>query len=206
MNKDYGIYLVTDSNILKNKDFYTSIEQSLKAGVKTLQLREKDASGKEFLEKAYKLREMTKKYNTDFIINDRVDIALLVDADGVHVGQSDICAKDVRRLIGDNKILGVSAKNLCEAQKAKDDGADYIGVGAMFRTKTKLDADDVSMNDLENIRKNLDIDVVAIGGIDLENISLLTKYNLEGYAIVSSILKSEDIYKVTKDFIYKIKR
>lgn len=206
MNKDYGIYLVTDSNILKNKDFYTSIEQSLKAGVKTLQLREKDASGKEFLEKAYKLREMTKKYNTDFIINDRVDIALLVDADGVHVGQSDICAKDVRRLIGDNKILGVSAKNLCEAQKAKDDGADYIGVGAMFRTKTKLDADDVSMNDLENIRKNLDIDVVAIGGINLENISLLTKYNLEGYAIVSSILKSEDIYKVTKDFIYKIKR
>lgn len=206
MNKDYGIYLVTDSNILKNKDFYTSIEQSLKAGVKTLQLREKDASGKEFLEKAYKLREMTKKYNTDFIINDRVDIALLVDADGVHVGQSDICAKDVRRLIGDNKILGVSAKNLCEAQKAKDDGADYIGVGAMFSTKTKLDADDVSMNDLENIRKNLDIDVVAIGGINLENISLLTKYNLEGYAIVSSILKSEDIYKVTKDFIYKIKR
>ena len=202
---NYGIYLVTDSEILKNKDFYKSIEESLKAGVKIIQLREKNALGKEFLEKAYKLRKMTKEYNATLIINDRVDIAMLVDADGVHVGQKDIDAREVRRLIGKNKILGVSAKNLKEAKKAKEDGADYIGVGAMFTTSTKLDANNVSFNELQNIKVNVDIPIVAIGGINIENIKDLKIYNLEGYAIVSAILNNDNIYNISKEFIDSIR-
>ena len=202
---NYGIYLVTDSEILKNKDFYKSIEESLKAGVKIIQLREKNALGKEFLEKAYKLRKMTKEYNATLIINDRVDIAMLVDADGVHIGQKDIDAREVRRLIGKNKILGVSAKNLKEAKKAKEDGADYIGVGAMFTTSTKLDANNVSFNELQNIKVNVDIPIVAIGGINIENIKDLKIYNLEGYAIVSAILNNDNIYNISKEFIDSIR-
>ena len=129
MKEKLKLYLVTDSEILKERDFYKCIEDALKGGVTTLQLREKNVNGKEFLEKAYKLRELTKKYNVLFIINDRVDIAMLCDADGVHVGQSDIPLREVRKLVGDNKIIGVSAHNIKEAMEAKNNGAHYIGVG-----------------------------------------------------------------------------
>ena len=114
------LYLVTDSDILKGRDFYKCIEDAIKAGVTMVQLREKNADGKEFLEKAIKLRQITKKYNVTFVINDRVDIAMIADADGVHVGQSDIDAVSARKLLGDNKIIGVSARNLQEAKIAKE--------------------------------------------------------------------------------------
>ena len=140
LKKALKLYLVTDSDILKGRDFYKVIEDSMKAGVTVVQLREKDADGKEFLEKAMKLRELTRKYNVSFIINDRVDIAMLCDADGIHVGQSDIDAVSVRKLIGEDKIIGVSARSVEEAKKAKEDGANYLGIGAMFSTSTKLDA------------------------------------------------------------------
>ena len=140
LKKALKLYLVTDSDILKGRDFYKVIEDSMKAGVTMVQLREKDADGKEFLEKAMKLRELTRKYNVSFIINDRVDIAMLCDADGIHVGQSDIDAVSVRKLIGEDKIIGVSARSVEEAKKAKEDGANYLGIGAMFSTSTKLDA------------------------------------------------------------------
>lgn len=195
------VYLVTDSNILKGRDFYDSIEASLKAGIKVIQLREKDCLGKEFLEKAYKLRELTKKYNALLIINDRVDIALLVDADGVHVGQKDIPAKEVRRLIGKDKILGVSARNIEQAQNAKEAGADYIGVGAMFNTSTKLDADNVTFDELASIKSTVDIPIVCIGGITLENKTQLDKFNVAGYAVVSAILGKEDIYEESKKWM-----
>lgn len=195
------VYLVTDSNILKDRDFYDSIEDSLKAGIKVIQLREKDCLGNEFLEKAYKLRELTKRYNALLIINDRVDIALLVDADGVHVGQKDIPANEVRRLIGKEKILGVSARNIEQAQKAKEDGADYIGVGAMFSTSTKLDADNITFEELEDIKNKVNIPIVCIGGITLENKSQLDKFQVAGYAVVSAILGKEDIYEESKKWI-----
>ncbi|MGL5314045.1 MAG: thiamine phosphate synthase [Peptostreptococcaceae bacterium] len=195
------VYLVTDSNILKNRDFYDSIEDSLKAGIKVIQLREKDCLGNEFLEKAYKLREMTKKYNALLIINDRVDIALLVDADGVHVGQKDIPAREVRKLIGKDKILGVSARNIEQAKAAKEAGADYIGVGAMFSTSTKLDADNVTFDELENIQNNVEIPIVCIGGITLDNKLQLDKYQVSGDAVVSAILGKEDIYEESKQWM-----
>lgn len=201
MKEKLKLYLVTDSEILKGRDFYESIEDALKAGVKTVQLREKKSLGKEFLEKAYKLRELTKKYNAIFIINDRVDIAMLVDADGVHIGQSDIPCSEVRRLIGNDKIIGVSTQNLELALKAKNDGANYIGVGSMFTTTTKLDAKHVSIDELRNIKENIDIPIVCIGGINLSNISTLKNENIDGYAIVSEILKYDDIYSQTKKFM-----
>ena len=132
------LYLVTDSDILKRRDFYKCIEDAIKAGVTMVQLREKNADGKEFLEKAIKLRQITKKYNVTFVINDRVDIAMIADADGVHVGQRDIDAMSIRKLIGEDKIIGVSARNVEEAKIAKENGADYLGIGAMFSTQTKM--------------------------------------------------------------------
>ena len=204
MKDKLKLYLVTDSEILKDRDFYKCIEDALKAGVTTLQLREKEASGREFLEKAYKLRRLTKKYNVTFIINDRVDIALLVDADGVHVGQSDIPAWEVRKLIGNDKIVGVSVRTVEEAIEAKESGADYLGVGAMFGTTTKLDAKDVTMGTLKDIKENVDLPIVAIGGLNLENIEQLKEYNIDGYAVVSAILGAGNIYLETRKWINKI--
>lgn len=204
MKERLKLYLVTDSPILKGRDFYKCIEEALRGGVTTVQLREKYASGKEFLEKAYKLRKLTKKYNAIFIINDRVDIALLVNADGVHVGQSDISAVEVRKLVGNEKIVGVSARTVEEAIEAKENGADYLGVGAMFGTNSKLDAKDVTIDTLKNIKENIDLPIVAIGGLNLKNIKELKKYNIDGYAVVSAILGSEDIYLETKKWIDRI--
>ncbi len=198
------LYLVTDSDILKDRDFYKCIEDAIKGGVTMLQLREKNASGSEFLEKAIKLRALTRKYNVSFIINDRVDIAMLCDADGVHVGQSDIDAKLVRSLIGKNKIVGVSARDLKEAQKAKNDGADYIGVGAMYTTLTKLDAKAVSFDTVKEIKEAIDIPMVLIGGIDLDNLEKLKLLKSDGYAIVSAILKKQDTYLESKKWIESI--
>ena len=202
--KELKFYLVTDSDILRGRDFYNSIEEALKGGVTMLQLREKNASGKEFLEKAIKLRELTKKYNVKFIINDRVDIAMLCDADGVHVGQSDIPANKVRELIGEDKIVGVSARTVEGALIAKKNGADYLGVGAMFTTTTKLDAKSVSIEKLKEIQEMVSLPVVAIGGLSLSNIDKLKECNVDGYAVVSAILGAENIKLECEKWIEKI--
>ena len=204
LKKALKLYLVTDSDILKGRDFYKVIEDSMKAGVTMVQLREKDADGKEFLEKAMKLRELTRKYNVSFIINDRVDIAMLCDADGVHVGQSDIDAVSVRKLIGEDKIIGVSARSVEEAKKAKEDGANYLGIGAMFSTSTKLDAKDVSFDTLNNIINEVDLPFVLIGGINLDNVYQLKQFNPDGYALVSGILGAQDIKSRIKSWYEKI--
>ena len=202
--KELKFYLVTASDNLRGRDFYNSIEEALKGGVTMLQLREKNASGKEFLEKAIKLRELTKKYNVKFIINDRVDIAMLCDADGVHVGQSDIPANKVRELIGEDKIVGVSARTVEEALTAKENGADYLGVGAMFTTRTKLDAKSVSIEKLKEIKELIKLPVVAIGGLSLSNIDKLKECNVDGYAVVSAILGAENIKLECEKWIEKI--
>ena len=204
LKKALKLYLVTDSDILKGRDFYKVIEDSMKAGVTMVQLREKNTDGKEFLEKAIKLRELTNKYNVTFVINDRIDIAMLCDADGVHVGQSDIPADEVRRLIGKNKIIGVSARTVEEAIRAKENGADYLGVGAMFTTTTKLDAKSVTVDRLSEIKKEVNLPIVAIGGLTLDNIDKLKQYNIDGYAVVSAILKANDIRLECEKWVKKI--
>lgn len=193
LKKDLKLYLVTDSLILKDRDFYKCIEDAIKSGVTMVQLREKNASREEFLEKAIKLRQLTRDYNVAFIINDRIDIAMVVDADGVHIGQSDIDAVLARKLLGEDKIIGVSARCLEEARIAKENGADYLGIGAMFSTSTKEDATLVSFDTLEEITKEVDLPFVLIGGITLDNVSDLKKFNPDGYALVSGILGAENI-------------
>ena len=204
LRKDLKLYLVTDSLILKDRDFYKCIEEVIKSGVTMVQLREKNLSGKEFLERAIKLRELTKKYNVTFIINDRIDIAMIVDADGVHIGQSDIDAISARKLLGENKIIGVSARNLEEAKIAKENGADYLGIGAMFSTSTKTDAKLVSFNTLEEIIKEVNLHFVLIGGITLDNVNELKKFNPDGYALVSGILGEDDISKRVEKWYERI--
>ena len=204
LKKDLKLYLITDYEMVRDRDFYRCIEEALKGGVTILQHREKNVSGRDFLDRALKLRELTRKYGVKLIINDRVDIALLCDADGVHVGQSDIDAINVRKLIGDDKILGVSAKTVNEAEKALADGADYIGIGAMFTTNTKGDAEYSSFETVKEIRANVDIPFVLIGGISLENVDHLIPLNADGYSVISSILKADDIYNQTKKWITKI--
>ncbi|MBU5316623.1 thiamine phosphate synthase [Clostridium bornimense] len=189
------LYLVTDSEILKGRDFYAEIENALRGGVTAVQLREKNCDGKEFLEKAIKLRELTRKYGAWFIINDRIDIALLCDADGVHVGQSDIPAIEARKILGNNRIIGVSARTIEEAKEAELQGADYLGVGAIFPTSTKSDAKIVTMEQLRAIRESVSIPVIAIGGLTLGRVRLLKQYNIDGYAVISAILKKDDIYE-----------
>ncbi|WP_099188801.1 thiamine phosphate synthase [Tepidibacter mesophilus] len=203
--KDYGLYIVTDSKILDGRDFHECIEDALKGGAKTVQLREKYATGAEFLQKAIKLRTLTKKYNAMFIINDRVDIAMISNADGVHIGQSDIPVSYVKSIVGKERIVGVSVSNIEEAKIAKLNGADYIGVGAMFNTSTKLDAKSVSIETLKNIRKEIDIPIVAIGGLQLDNIDLLKKCDIQGYAVVSAILGNDDIESECDKWLCKIK-
>ena len=204
LKKDLKLYLVTDSEILKDRDFYKCIEDAIKSGVTMVQLREKNTDGKEFLEKAIKLRELTNKYNVTFVINDRIDIAMLVDADGVHIGQSDIDAVSARKLLGDNKIIGVSARNLQEAKIAKENGADYLGIGAMFSTSTKSDAKLVSFNTLEEIIKEVNLPFVLIGGITLDNVKKLKHFTPDGYALVSGILGTDDISKRVEKWYERI--
>ena len=204
LKKDLKLYLVTESEILKDRDFYKCIEDAIKSGVTMVQLREKNTDGKEFLEKAIKLRELTNKYNVTFVINDRIDIAMLVDADGVHIGQSDIDAVSARKLLGDNKIIGVSARNLQEAKIAKENGADYLGIGAMFSTSTKSDAKLVSFNTLEEIIKEVNLPFVLIGGITLDNVKKLKHFKPDGYALVSGILGTDDISKRVEKWYERI--
>lgn len=203
--KDYGIYIVTDSKILEGRDFYKCIEDALKGGAKTIQLREKCATGAEFLKKAIKLRELTKKYNAMFIVNDRVDIAMISNADGVHVGQSDIPVSYVKSIVGKDIVVGVSVANIEEARIAKLNGADYIGVGAMFNTYTKVDARSVSIETLKNIRKEVDIPIVTIGGLQLDNIDVLKQCNIQGYAVVSAILGANDIKSECEKWLSRVK-
>lgn len=190
---NYKLYLVTDMDILKNVDLYTAVEEAILGGVTLVQLRLKNVSTLEFYNIAVKLKKITDKYNVPLIINDRMDIALAVDTAGLHVGQDDMPGKIARKLLGNNKLLGVSAVTLEEALKAELDGADYIGVGAIFPTTSKNDARAVSIELLKKIKASISIPVVAIGGINENNVGLLKPVNIDGIAVISDILGKEDI-------------
>lgn len=196
--KSLLLYGVTDRSWLLDETLSQQVEKALKGGITMLQLREKDLDFNEFLEEAKVIKKLTDKYRVPFIINDNVKVAIEADADGVHVGQSDMQAKDVRQLIGKDKILGVSAQTVEQAVKAQDCGADYLGVGAVFSTSTKQDADTVSYDTLKEICNSVNIPVVAIGGINEANILKLIGSGICGVAVVSAIFASTDIYTATK--------
>ena len=197
---DLSLYLVTDNSDEVEK-FLKTIEEGIKGGVTVVQIREKTADTLDFYNLALKVKEITAKYNVPLIINDRVDIALAIDADGVHVGQSDMPGDVTRKLIGENKILGISAATIDEAKKAQKDGADYIGTGAVFPTATKDDAPSVTKNELKEIVNSIDIPVVAIGGINLENASQLTDTGIAGLSVVSAIMSSDNPKKSSEELL-----
>ena len=201
MNKkiDYSVYLVTDRDLMSTETLEEAVEEAIKGGCTLVQLREKDCSSLDFYNTAVNVKKVTDKYNVPLLINDRLDIALAVDAAGVHVGQSDLPCSVVRKIIGEDKIIGVSAGNLKDALKAQEDGADYLGVGAMYATGTKKDAKHTSMDELKKIRENVSIPIVVIGGINKERINEFEGTGIDGLAIVSAIIAQKDIRKATEE-------
>ena len=199
LKKDLLLYAVTDRSWLKdNQTLYSECEKAIKGGITLLQLREKKLSTDDFIKEGLQIKELCHKNNIKLIINDDVDVMLAVDADGLHIGQDDGDVKKIKALIGPNKILGVSTQTVDESIKAINDGADYLGLGAVFSTSTKLDAIDVSLKTLKDITKISTVPTCAIGGISLDNISKLESSGINGCAIVSAIFKGEDIEQSTR--------
>lgn len=196
---DFSVYLVTDRNALKGKDLLASLEEAMAGGVGIVQLREKDMSSLEFYNMAIKVKELTDRHDVPLIINDRIDIALTVGAAGVHLGQKDIPMAEARKILGDEKIIGISARTIEEAKLAEVQGASYLGVGAMFPTNTKEDTVSVSFELLKEIKRSVNIPVVGIGGINLENIEKLEGTGIDGVAVVSAILSANDVKKAAQD-------
>ena len=195
---NYSLYLVTDRELLDGRDLYQSIEQAIRGGVTLIQLREKSVSTKEFLEIALKVKETTSRYGIPLIINDRVDIALAVDADGLHVGQDDMPMAKARELLGPDKIIGVSVSTVAEAILAEQQSADYLGVGAIFPTSTKTDAKKASLEELQLIKNSVTIPVVAIGGINKTNAQQVMATGIDGLSVVSAILAQDNIQEAAR--------
>lgn len=193
------LYAVTDRHWLGERTLFEVVRESLDGGVTFLQLREKELDEEHFYEEALELKELARKYKVPFVINDNVDIAIKMDADGVHVGQDDMAARDVRALIGPDKILGVSAQTVEQALAAEEQGADYLGVGAVFATGSKADAVEVSHGTLKAICEAVSIPVIAIGGITEENVAKLSGTGICGVAVISAIYAKEDIKGAVKD-------
>lgn len=197
--KSMTLYAVTDRSWLEGRSLSTLVEESLKAGVTFVQLREKKLDLNEFVELAKEIKNLTDQYNIPYVINDNVEVALACNADGVHVGQKDMEASNVREKIGKDKILGVSVQTVDQAILAEKKGADYLGVGAVFSTSTKLDAINVSFDTLKEICNAVSIPVVAIGGINKDNVLKLSGSGVDGIAVVSAIFAEKDVYKATEE-------
>lgn len=194
-----GVYAITDSKSGKNKKFLEYCEDLLKGGAKIIQYREKKRDLKLLLEEAKALRKLTLKYNATFIVNDYLDIALLSEADGIHIGQDDLPIKDVRKILGENKIIGISTHNPQEAQQAIIDGADYIGVGPIFYTETKEDVcAPVTLEYLDFVNKNIKLPYVAIGGIKENNIDKVLAMGAKSICLVSELVGADNTLETTK--------
>ena len=197
----YPLYLVTDEKACKGKDFYESVEASIRGGAKIVQLREKNMDTSDFFKRALKLKEICHKHGVDFVINDRLDIAIAVDADGVHLGQSDMPIQKAKEILGHKKIIGISAKNMEEALEAQKYGADYIGVGAIFATDTKKDSGLIDLETLKDMTNQINIPVLAIGGIGLGKLGYLKDTGIDGICVISDILGSDDPEKRTRELL-----
>lgn len=187
------LYAVTDRAWVGEKTLYQQVEEALRGGVTCLQLREKDMSDGEFLREAEEIHALCRQYGVPFIVNDNVEVAVACGAEGIHVGQEDMAAGDVRRRVGDSMMLGVSVHTVAEAQEAVRSGADYLGLGAVFPTSTKTDVEQMSNETLRAICGAVDVPVVAIGGINRSNLGSLAGSGVDGVALVSAIFSAADI-------------
>jgi thiamine-phosphate diphosphorylase len=200
LDKKYmQLYAVTDRAWTGNKTLYEQIKEALENGVTCVQLREKNLDEASFIEEAKKISVLCRQYNTPFIVNDNVNVAIASNADGIHIGQEDMGLKDVREIVGENMIIGISAHTVEEAKFAQENGADYIGIGAVFETSTKNDVDVILYEKVKSICDAVDIPKVAIGGINAENILKLKGSGIDGVAVVSAIFGAKDIGKATKE-------
>lgn len=197
--KDLLLYAVTDRSWLNGATLYSQVEAALKGGATFIQLREKNLDEAHFLEEAKEIKKLCREYGVPFVINDNVELTLEVDADGVHVGQSDMEAGDVRAKLGPDKIIGVSAQTVEQALLAEAHGADYLGVGAVFPTGSKEDAVEVEHETVKAICEAVKIPVIAIGGISKNNVLELSGNGLCGIAVISAIFAQEDIKSATKE-------
>lgn len=198
-NKSLLLYLVTDRSWLREESLISQVEKCLINGVTFLQLREKNLDDDSFLKLAIEMKELSRRYNVPFVINDNIDIAVKSNADGVHIGQDDMPIEEAKKIIGGNKILGVSVGTVDEAILAEKLGADYLGVGAIFSTSTKKDARNISYEALKEICESVNIPVVAIGGINKDNIEELRGSGIDGVAVISAILAQKDVAKSTHE-------
>lgn len=189
---DTSLYFITDSTGFTESEFLFRTEEALRGGVTLLQLREKNKTTREYLSIAEKLRSLTHKYNVPLIIDDRIDIAIAANADGVHLGQTDMPINIARKILGKNKIIGATAKTAEQALEAYHQGADYLGVGAIFPTTTKVKTILTSIDTLKQICKAVPIAVNAIGGLNKDNINILNNINISGICVVSAIMKADD--------------
>lgn len=194
-NLDMTLYLVTDSTGLSEEEFLFKVESACKGGVTLIQLREKERTSREYLSLAKKVKEITSRYNIPLIIDDRVDIAMAVDADGVHVGQSDLPVAEARKLLGENKIVGATTKTPARAEEAIRQSVDYLGVGAIYPTTTKVVTVITEVSTLKEITKLSPVPVIAIGGLNKDNIEVLRGSGISGIAVVSAIMKKPDCKK-----------
>ena len=205
MKFDSSMYFITDSSNYSEKEFLHRVEQALVGGVTLLQLREKDKTTREYIDLANKVHALTKKYNVPLIIDDRVDVALAIDAEGVHVGQSDMPVSIARELMGNDKIVGATTKTVEQAVEAYAQGADYLGVGAIYPTTTKVKTVITSTETLSNICSAVPIPVNAIGGLNKDNIDILKGITIAGICVVSAIMKADDPKHATTELKVRAK-
>lgn len=205
LNKNRCIlYAITDRTWLNGRSLEDVVEQSLMGGVDIVQLREKNLDFNSFLESAIKIKKLTEKYGVPLIINDSIEVCRQSNADGVHIGQGDTTLSKAREILGKDKIIGVTTKTIQQALEAQLNGADYLGVGAMFGSTTKKDAIPLTFEQLADIRKSVTIPIVAIGGINADNINKFANTNVDGIAVVSAIYGQNDIKLATENLLAKI--
>ncbi|MBE6880522.1 MAG: thiamine phosphate synthase [Ruminococcaceae bacterium] len=199
MNFDSTLYFITDSTGLSEEEFLSRVKSACEGGVTLIQIREKERSTREYISLTLKVREITKEYGIPLIVDDRVDVAMATDAEGVHVGQSDMPVFMAKKLLGQNKIVGATAKTVEQAKKAYNEGADYLGVGAIYPTTTKVKTVLTSVDTLCDIVKAVPIKVNAIGGLNKDNIGVLKGSGIDGICVVSAVMKSDDPEKAARE-------
>ena len=205
MELDFALYVITDRRLSQGRSHQEVASAAIAGGAHVIQFRDKEMSARELIQVGEELRELTKKAGVPFIINDRVDVALAVEADGVHLGQEDMPIKLARRLLGEGKIIGVSATSLAEALEAEAEGADYLGVGPIFATDTKPDAaPPTGLEGLTEVVRRVSIPVVAIGGINRDNVEEVMAAGAAGVAVISAVVAKEDIRQATSELLAKI--
>ena len=195
---DYSLYLCTNSEINNDHPLEHCVEQAILGGVTIVQIREKEKNYNDFFQIASKIKKVTDKYNIPLIINDNLDIAINIKSDGIHIGQNDISCLEARRILGSEKVIGVTVTNINEAKQAIEDGTSYLGVGAIYESTTKKDATVVGVDELQKIVEYSSIPVVVIGGINENTIPMLKNIKIDGYAMIRPILAQKDIVFSTK--------